>query len=70
VIITTHSEKLLSDLSIGAESIIRLVSTDDGTVLKPASEEEAFMLKSGFSVGQALLPAVKPEGSEQLALGI
>ena len=70
VIITTHSESLLSDLSIGAESVIRFVSTDDGTVLKPASEQEAFMLKSGFPVGQALLPAVKPEGTEQLLLEI
>ena len=69
VIITTHSEKLLSDLSIGAESVIRFVSTDDGTVLKPASEEEAFMLKSGFSVGQALLPAVKPDGAGQFTFG-
>ena len=60
VIITTHSEALLSDLSIGAESVIRFVSTAEGTVLRPASEHEAFMLKSGFSVGQALLPAVKP----------
>jgi len=61
VIITTHSEKLLSDLSIGAESVIRFVSTADGTMLQPANEKEVFMLKSGFSVGQALLPAVKPE---------
>ena len=70
VIISTHSESLLSDLSIGVESVIRFVSTADGTVLKPASEQEAFMLKSGFSVGHALLPAVKPEGAEQLLLGI
>jgi len=69
VIVTTHSESLLSDLSIGAESVLRFVSTDDGTVLKPASDKEAFMLKSGFSVGQALLPAVKPKGSDQLLPG-
>ncbi|MFZ4394083.1 MAG: AAA family ATPase [Kiritimatiellia bacterium] len=69
VIVTTHSESLLSDLSIGAESVLRFVSTDDGTVLKPASDKEAFMLKSGFSVGQALLPAVKPKGSDQLLQG-
>ena len=60
VVITTHSEALLSDQSIGAEAVIRLVSTAEGAVLKPADEKERFMLKSGFSVGQALLPAVKP----------
>ena len=70
VIVTTHSESLLSDLSIGAESVIRFVSTDDGTVLKPASDEEALMLKCGFSVGQTLLPAVKPDGAAQRVLDL
>jgi predicted ATPase len=70
VVITTHSEALLSDLSIGAESVIRFVSTKEGTAVSPANEKERLMLKSGFSVGQALLPAVKPDGVEHLALGI
>ena len=68
VILTTHSEPLLSDLSLGTESIIRLVSTANGTVIAPANEKERIMLKSGFSVGQALLPAVCPAGLEQLTL--
>ena len=70
VIITTHSERLLADSSIGAESVIRLVSTPNGTVLRPANEQEAFMLQNGFSVGQTLLPAVKPDGVTQLELSI
>jgi predicted ATPase len=70
VIITTHSERLLSNQSIGAESVIRLVSTTNGTVVRPADEQETFMLKSGFSVGQVLLPAVKPDGVGQLELSI
>jgi predicted ATPase len=70
VVVTTHSEALLSDQSIGAEAVIRFVSTNDGAVLRPADESEAFMLNSGFSVGQALLPALKPNGVEQLVLGI
>lgn len=69
VVITTHSEALLSDPSIGAEAVIRFVSTNDGAVLQPADEKEAFMLKSGFSVGHVLLAAVKPEGVEQLLPG-
>ncbi len=68
VILTTHSEPLLSDLSLGLESIIRLVNTDNGTVIEPANEMEKLMLKSGFSVGQALLPALCPVGLEQLSL--
>jgi hypothetical protein len=48
VIITTHSEALLSDQSIGAEAVIRFVSTNEGAVLRPADEKESFMLKSDF----------------------
>ena len=68
VILTTHSEPLLSDLSLGLESIIRLVNTDNGTVIQPADEKEKLMLKSGFSVGQTLLPALRPPGLDQLTL--
>ncbi len=69
VVITTHSEALLSDQSIGAEAVIRFLSTNDGAVLRPANQKEIFMLKSGFSVGQVLLPAVRPEGVNQLLPG-
>jgi predicted ATPase len=68
IILTTHSEPLLSDLSLDLESIIRLVNTDNGTVIEPANAKEKLMLKSGFSVGQALLPALCPPGLEQLSL--
>jgi len=68
VILTTHSEPLLSDLSVGLESIIRFVNTDDGTVIEPATDKERLMLKSGFSAGQVLLPALCPPGLEQLSL--
>jgi predicted ATPase len=70
VILTTHSEALLSDPSIGGESVVRLMPSREGTEILDASEEEAIMLKSGFSVGEVLLPATKPQGVEQLELGI
>ena len=68
IILTTHSEPLLSDLSVGLESIIRLINTKDGTVIMAATDKERIMLKSGFSVGQTMLPPVAPAGVGQLSL--
>lgn len=66
VIVTTHSETLLSDEAIGSESVIRLRPTANGTEVLPPSPEEEIMLKSGFSVGVALLPGVRPKNAERV----
>lgn len=68
VLITTHSDALLSDQSIGSESVIRLKPTTNGTVFEKASEEEIIMLKSGMSVGDVLLPGTRPSDIEQFEL--
>lgn len=68
VVITTHSEALLSDRSIGAESVIRLQPSDEGTILKPPTVEEMIMLHSGMSVGATLLKAASPDKIDQMEL--
>lgn len=70
VFITTHSEALLSDRSIGPEEVLRLVTTPNGTEIKPLDPQEAIMVKSGMSVAEALLPSVKPEKPDQLILAL
>jgi predicted ATP-dependent endonuclease of OLD family len=70
VIITTHSDRLLSDPSIGSESVVRFLTTQDGTQLSAPSLEEEIMLKSGLPVGQVLLPATRPEAADQLELSL
>jgi hypothetical protein len=42
--------------------------SSEGTEIEPPSTEEAVMLKSGLSVGEVLLAAVKPREVEQLEL--
>lgn len=69
-IVTTHSASLLSDPAIGAESVIRLKPSDEGTELSHPSPEELNMLKSGFSVGETLLPAVRPERGNRLVASV
>jgi len=68
VVLTTHSEALLSDSSIGRDSVIRLKAAKNGTQLDPATAEEKVMLKSGFPVGAALLPSTRPKDAGQMLL--
>lgn len=67
VLITTHSEALLSERSIPAQEVIRLTQASDGTEIKQLDEQEKIMLKSGLSVGSVLLPAARPQNVAQIA---
>lgn len=66
VYITTHSAALLSDRSIPPEEVLRLVTTADGTQIKPLDPQEKIMFASGMSVAEVLLASVKPDKPEQL----
>lgn len=68
VIITTHSEALLSDQSIRVGDVICLRIASEGTdVLEPTSEVELLM-KSGLSAADVLLPKAHPSEADQIAL--
>ena len=70
IVITTHSEALLSDRSIPPEEVLRLSTTTNGTEIKPLDKQEKIMLKSGLSVAEVLLASVKPERAGQLHLAL
>ncbi len=70
IIVTTHSEALLSDPSIPPEEVLRLSATDSGTEIKPLDKQEKIMLKSGLSIAEVLLASVKPEKADQLSLAL
>jgi predicted ATPase len=70
IIITTHSESLLSDPSVGSEAVVRFEPTQEGTQILPPSEQEKIMLKSGLPVGQVLLPATRPQAADQLEFSL
>ncbi len=67
ILITTHSEALLSDPNISAEEVIRLHQGVDGTERLLPDEQERIMLQSGLPVGAALLPTARPQNVDQLA---
>lgn len=70
VLITTHSEALLSDRAIPAEEVIRLEPDREGTRVRPLDTQEKIMLASGLSVGEVLLKTTKPKNVGQLELSL
>jgi predicted ATPase len=70
IVVSTHSTELLSDKSIGAEEVVLLDPSPEGTTVRRASDigEVRALLEGGFSVGEAILPRTVPEHASQLRL--
>lgn len=70
IILTTHSEELLSDPSIGGETVLLLRPDTEGTRASLASSNREIrdLLRNGLSVADAVLPHTRPERVEQLLL--
>jgi predicted ATPase len=68
VIISTHSEAMLSDPGIDASAVIRLMPGREGSEIVALSDPEVAALRAGFSVAEAVLPNTRPDGVEQLSL--
>ena len=70
VFVTTHSFELLSDLGIGAEEVILLTPTPEGTQAQVSSERQEIReaLDTGMSIADAALPFTAPATLEQFHL--
>jgi predicted ATPase len=70
VFITTHSWELLSDLGIGAEEVILLTPSSEGTRAQVSSQrnEVRAMLENGLSIADAALPFTAPPTLEHFQL--
>lgn len=70
VLVSTHSEQLLSDEGIAAEEVLLLEPAAEGTSVKVAAADDEILAlhKGGVPLGQAVLPRVAPAKPEQLAL--
>lgn len=66
IIISTHSEALLSNKGIDARSVIVLQPDREGTKLRPVSAEERKGLEAGFSFAEVVLPQTRPEKVDRL----
>jgi predicted ATPase len=70
VFVTTHSWELLSDKGVGAEEVILLTPSPEGTRAQVASarKEIRALLEAGLSIGEAALPYTVPSSLQQFEL--
>lgn len=66
VLISTHSEALLSNPGIDGRGVILLEATADGSVGRTLQEDEASALEAGLSVAEVVLPKTRPSSVNQL----
>ena len=68
IIVSTHSEALLSNPGIDGRGVVLLQSGTDGSKARVLNEDEGQMLLHGLSVAEVVLPKTRPESVEQLGL--
>lgn len=66
VIISTHSDALLSNPGIDGRGVILLETTADGTTARTVKEDEKSALKAGLSIAEVVLPKTRPIHVNQL----
>lgn len=64
ILITTHSQALLSNSAISAEQLVILEPSDDGTKMSGPTQGERDALLSGFSPGDVVLPRAQAMQTE------
>jgi predicted ATPase len=70
IFVTTHSFELLSEPGIGAEEIVLLTPSPEGTKAQAGAQNFAIrtMLESGLSAAEAVLPLATPQNLELFEL--
>lgn len=66
VLLTTHSEALLSNPGIDERGVILLETGKQGTTARVANEDERQALQAGLSVAEVVLPKTRPIAVSQL----
>jgi predicted ATPase len=66
VIISTHSEALLSNKGIDGRGVLVLTPSAEGTHIRPLKPAEADAIRDGLSVAEVVLPETRPGTARQL----
>lgn len=66
ILLSTHSEALLSNAGIDGRGVIILEPSPEGSTARTVTDDEAAALKAGFSIAEAVLPKTRPSTVEQL----
>jgi predicted ATPase len=70
VITTTHSSALLDDPNVGLREVHRIVVDKNGSTVRTLADDPAIVsqVNSGLTIGQAVLPLLRPSGIEKLGM--
>lgn len=68
IILSTHSEALLSNSGIDGRGVILLETSPEGSSARTVNEDESLDIKAGFSVADVMLPKTHPSTVNQLGL--
>jgi predicted ATPase len=68
VIITTHSEALLSNPGIDARGVLVIEPGQNGSTVRELKDDEVGAIKDGLSVAETVLPSTRPKSAERLGL--
>jgi len=70
VLITTHSDSLLSNLGIDANGALIIEPGKNGSTIRGPSVREKQSIEDGFSIAEIILPVTNPRLADQLALAL
>ena len=68
IILSSHSEALLSNPGIDGRSVLVLESSPEGTKARTLATDETIALEAGLSVAEVVLPKTRPTSVAQLGL--
>jgi predicted ATP-dependent endonuclease of OLD family len=68
IILTTHSDALLSNPGIDERGVVILETSKQGTTGRPLDVMERQALSAGLSVAEVVLPKTRPVNAVQLGL--
>jgi predicted ATPase len=70
IVVSTHSEKLLSNPGIDGRGVLIIEPTSEGSIMRSPNSKENGYLRNGLSVADVMLPKTRPGGAEQLGLDL
>lgn len=68
IILSTHSEALLSNPGIDGRGVVLLESGLQGTTARSLNQDEIQVIEAGLSVAEVALPKTRPSTADQLGL--
>ena len=68
VLVTTHSYDMLSNVGIGTAEVVVLETSPEGTKVSPLSDIPSLQaaVDAGFSIADAVMPAIKPSTANEM----